>query len=68
MYTCMMYLYVVCYEYHSLFDDIIMMSYFFSSPSESLASMRVMKKKVFVDERWSRNRNVTSMDWSTHVR
>ena len=30
--------------------------------------MRVVKKKVFVDERWSRNRNVTSMDWSTHVR
>ena len=36
--------------------------------SESLASMRVVKKKVFIDERWSRNRNVTSMDWSTHVR
>ena len=29
--------------------------------------MRVVKKKVFIDERWSKNRNVTSMDWSTHV-
>lgn len=35
--------------------------------SESLSSMKVAKKKVFFDERWSQNRNVTAMDWSTHV-
>ena len=39
----------------------------YAPSSESLASMKVVKKKVFLDERWSRNRNVTSMDWSTHV-
>ena len=34
---------------------------------EALTSMKIVKKKVFFDERWSHNRNVTSMDWSIHV-
>ena len=34
---------------------------------ESLSSLKIVKKKVFVDERWSQNRNVTAMDWSSHV-
>ncbi len=34
---------------------------------ESLTSLKIIKKKVFVDERWSQNRNVTSLDWSKHV-
>ncbi len=34
---------------------------------EALSSLKIVKKKVFVDERWSQNRNVTAMDWSSHV-
>lgn len=34
---------------------------------ESMTSLKIVKKKVFVDERWSQNRNVTAMDWSSHV-
>ncbi len=34
---------------------------------ETLSSLKMVKKKVFVDERWSQNRNVTAIDWSAHV-
>lgn len=33
---------------------------------EALSSLKIVKKKVFLDERWSHNRNVTAMDWSSH--
>ena len=29
--------------------------------------MRVVKRKVFHDERWTQNRAVNAMDWSAHV-
>ena len=42
-------------------------SYDITGCRESLSSLKVVKKKVFLDERWSQNRNVTAMDWSSHV-
>jgi hypothetical protein len=34
---------------------------------DALGSLKVVRKKVFVDERWSQNRNVTAIDWSSYV-
>ena len=34
---------------------------------DALGSLKAVKKKVFVDERWSKSRNVTAMDWSCYV-
>ena len=34
---------------------------------DMLGSLKVVKKKVFVDERWSQGRIVTAMDWSSYV-
>ena len=34
---------------------------------DTLGSLKVVKKKVFADERWSQSRVVTAMDWSTSV-
>lgn len=33
---------------------------------DALGSLKAVKKKVFVDERWSQSRNVTAMDWSSY--
>ncbi|XP_064397759.1 cytoplasmic dynein 1 intermediate chain 1-like [Halichondria panicea] len=33
---------------------------------DSPSSRRVVKKKVFLDERWTQNRAVNAMDWSGH--
>jgi hypothetical protein len=35
---------------------------------DALGSLKAVKKKVFVDERWSQSRIVTAMDWSSYVR
>ena len=34
---------------------------------DALGSLKAVKKKVFVDERWSQSRIVTAMDWSSYV-
>lgn len=34
---------------------------------DALGSLKAVKKKVFVDERWSQSRNVTAIDWSSYV-
>ena len=34
---------------------------------DALGSLKAVKKKVFVDKRWSQSRNVTAMDWSSYV-
>jgi dynein intermediate chain len=33
---------------------------------DALGSLKAVKKKVFVDERWSQSRIVTAMDWSSY--
>ena len=37
------------------------------SSRDTLGSLKAVKKKVFVDERWSQSRIVTAMDWSSYV-